>query len=68
VRAMLKGIDELLRRQVAFDYAIGPDLSVLLSDFHVFAAGPDFMVFDLSRKATQSAMIATNLTSPTESF
>jgi hypothetical protein len=49
VRATLKGIDELLRRQVAFDYAIGPDLSVLLSDFHVLAAGPDFMVFDLSR-------------------
>jgi hypothetical protein len=44
------------------------DLCVLLSDFHVLAAGPDFMVFDLSRKATQSGMIATNLTSPTESF
>jgi hypothetical protein len=50
------------------ELALQLDLSVLLSDFHVLAAGPDFMVFDLSRKATQSGMIATNLTSPTASF
>ena len=50
------------------ELALQLDLNVLLSDFHVIAAGPDFMVFDLSRKAAQSGMIATRLTSPTASF
>jgi 4-amino-4-deoxy-L-arabinose transferase-like glycosyltransferase len=40
------------------ELALQPDLDVLLSDFRVIAAGPDFMVFDLTRTATQSGAIA----------
>jgi hypothetical protein len=51
-----------------------PDLCVLLSDFRVVAAGPDYMIFDLTRKAASSAAVMRNgvvhaqLTSSTASY
>jgi 4-amino-4-deoxy-L-arabinose transferase-like glycosyltransferase len=51
-----------------------PDLCVLLSDFRVVAAGPDYMIFDLTREAASNAAVMRNgvvpakLTSSTASY
>jgi Dolichyl-phosphate-mannose-protein mannosyltransferase len=50
------------------ELALQPDLDVLLSDFHVLAAGPDFMVFDLTRRTTRSGTNAAPLMTRSASF
>ena len=34
-----------------FELALQPDLAVLLSDFRVLAESPDYVIFDLKRRA-----------------
>jgi hypothetical protein len=39
------------------ELVLQPDLCVLLSDFRVVAAGRDYMIFDLTRKAASNAVV-----------